>query len=166
MCVNTRHICLWDKRKNNLYILLFEQLLPLNFFFSQSPQTHGMVIVISEMPVENERIDSIRGKMGFCGWIPTHLLWGTIVILTWGGLIRIYEVSGCEQDWLDYKLETLFSVKFTKMISDKLNIFEMFIKKLYFITYLKENDQSKLLYKLPMTKYVCMQNSVIVLFVM
>lgn len=58
------------------------------------------------------------------------------------------------------------SVKFTKMISDKLNIFEMFIKKLYFITYLKDKDQSKLFYKLPMTKYVCMQNSVIVLFVM
>lgn len=49
------------------------------------------------------------------------------------------------------------------MISDKLNIFEMFLKKLYFITYLKDNDQSNLLYKLPMTKYVCMQNSVIVL---
>lgn len=42
--------------------------------------------------------------------------------------IGIYEVSGCEQESLDSKLEDLFFVKFTKMISGKLNIFVMFFK--------------------------------------
>lgn len=41
---------------------------------------------------------------------------------------RIYEVSGCEQESLDIKLEDLFSVKFTKMISGKLNVLVMLFK--------------------------------------
>lgn len=41
-------------------------------------------------------------------------------------LIRIYEVSGCENSDCIINLKP-YSVKFTKMISDKLNIFEIFL---------------------------------------
>lgn len=80
-----RHICLntsdvFGTRERQCWMIcIYSHCLDMLalikcFFLSSEPQEIAKVFF--EMPVENENIDLITGKMDFSGWFPTKLSWG------------------------------------------------------------------------------------------
>ena len=132
-----RIICIYSYCLNNNCLYMFVCL------FAQSHYSHMGLLNFCDAHRERKVLTGVEENQVSLGESQLTYL---PVYLPGGFMIKIYEVSDCEQEWLDCHSKT-WSLLSSQKWSMRSWMFVMYPQNLYFIKYLKRK-LPKLLYKL------------------